>query len=257
MSKDYDDLVNAGNSRVYDYHYDYENKMIQIDEDGSWIQKNIFNALNNRVAREFPSGTQNEKYIYDGLNVIADYDKDNQLMRRYLTPAIDDNACMFTSSGTTYYFKDGLGSIRNLIDDSSKQNLISDSSEQNLIYDSSKQNLLDDSGKQNLLDDSSKQNLIDGSSEQNLIYDSGNNYYAYDYTAFGSLITYQQMYPPRYSFTGRELDAFEPASENNSTNSNASTQSLPHSSRYYYRARIYDSATARFTFIFKKGCDSV
>jgi len=28
VSKDYDDLVNAGNSRVYGYHHYYEDKMI-------------------------------------------------------------------------------------------------------------------------------------------------------------------------------------------------------------------------------------
>ena len=62
--------------------------------------------------------------------------------------------------------------------------------------------------------------------------------YIYDYNAFGEFINQGFVMPPlRYSFTGREMDL-----ETSNTD-----LSGPAETNYYYRARIYDSSTARFT----------
>jgi RHS repeat-associated protein len=51
-----------------------------------------------------------------GANVIADYDGDNVLQATYVTPGLDNNTSQTRSGSTYYYLKDGLGSIRNLVD---------------------------------------------------------------------------------------------------------------------------------------------
>ena len=56
-----------------------------------------------------------------GADVIADYNgaSSDALLREYLTPGLDDNAIVFVPSDDDYYyFKDGLGSVRNIIDTS-------------------------------------------------------------------------------------------------------------------------------------------
>ncbi|MHC4714204.1 MAG: RHS repeat-associated core domain-containing protein [Planctomycetota bacterium] len=60
-------------------------------------------------------GTQ-EKFFFDGHDVIADYDSDDTLVATYLTPSLDHNVSQSRSSSTYYYLADGLGSIRNLLD---------------------------------------------------------------------------------------------------------------------------------------------
>jgi len=48
--------------------------------------------------------------------VIADYDGDDVLVATYVTPGLDANLSVTRSGSTYYYLKDGLGSIRNLVD---------------------------------------------------------------------------------------------------------------------------------------------
>ena len=59
-----------------------------------------------------------QKFIYDGPNVVVEYDGNNALLATYLTPGLDENLTMTRNSATYYYHQDGLGSIRNLTDSS-------------------------------------------------------------------------------------------------------------------------------------------
>ena len=53
------------------------------------------------------------KYLYDGDNVLADYDATNALTAFYVTPGLDQNLSITDASGqTAYYTHDGLGSVR-------------------------------------------------------------------------------------------------------------------------------------------------
>jgi len=60
------------------------------------------------------------RYVYDGPHIIAEYDGNNNLLRKYVYgPGIDQPVCMIEvadSNATYYYHHDGLGSIVALSD---------------------------------------------------------------------------------------------------------------------------------------------
>jgi len=60
------------------------------------------------------------KYVYDGGNVIAEYDHDNFLLRKYIYgPGVDEPVCMLDvvdNDAEYYYHYDGLGSVVALSD---------------------------------------------------------------------------------------------------------------------------------------------
>jgi len=61
------------------------------------------------------------RYLYDGPQVIAEYDGNNNLLRKYIYgPGIDQPVCMIkeAESETYYYHYDGLGSVVALSDSS-------------------------------------------------------------------------------------------------------------------------------------------
>ena len=49
-----------------------------------------YDAGDRRVQRVV-GGSATTKYCHDGLNVAAEYDGSNQLLRTYVTPGLDDN----------------------------------------------------------------------------------------------------------------------------------------------------------------------
>ena len=62
------------------------------------------------------------RYLYDGDHVIAEYDGNNNLLRKYIYgPGIDQPVCMIEvvdSNDVYYYHFDGLGSVVTLSDSS-------------------------------------------------------------------------------------------------------------------------------------------
>jgi RHS repeat-associated protein len=61
------------------------------------------------------------RYVCDGDDVVADLDSSNNVKVRYLTPGLDDNLFMLVKDGEDWvrywYFHDGLGSVRQVLDD--------------------------------------------------------------------------------------------------------------------------------------------
>ncbi|MHC4620795.1 MAG: RHS repeat domain-containing protein [Planctomycetota bacterium] len=97
------------------YSYDYDGYLTAFDTTGTDNDATYtYDADKRRVAKTVDSDTT--KYFLAGANVIADYDGSDTLVATYVTPALDDNVSLTTGGSTYYYMKDGLGSIRNLID---------------------------------------------------------------------------------------------------------------------------------------------
>jgi RHS repeat-associated protein len=85
----------AGGENDTTYTYDADLKRIKKDVDGTV-----------------------QKLMYDGANVVVEYDGNNTLLASYLTPRLDENLSMTRNSATYYYHSDALGSIRNITDSS-------------------------------------------------------------------------------------------------------------------------------------------
>ncbi|MCK5591577.1 MAG: hypothetical protein KAI72_06445, partial [Candidatus Pacebacteria bacterium] len=110
-----DDWTNA-------YEYDYENRLTkattanniveyEYDAFGRRIGKNIFDT------NHYPLNAI--RYIYDGDQVILEYDENDQLLRKYVYGIGIDEPIKLTdtSSGASYYYHfDGLGSVIALTD---------------------------------------------------------------------------------------------------------------------------------------------
>ena len=80
-----------------------------------------YDYLGRRVFRFTFHDSRTTSYVYDGAQVIAEYEGGALKRRFYYGPGIDEPICMITVSGgeTKYYYHfDGLGSVAALSDDS-------------------------------------------------------------------------------------------------------------------------------------------
>ena len=73
-----------------------------------------YDPAGRRIEKKY-DGTTVVKYLYDGDHCIAEYDGNNNLLRKFIYgPDIDQPACMIDvehSNATYYYHFDGLGSV--------------------------------------------------------------------------------------------------------------------------------------------------
>jgi len=98
------------------YAYDFENRLTDVsfsdmvvhykyDPFGRRIEKNVDGTIT--------------KYVYDGPNIVTQYDGDWNVQAKYLfTLDIDDPLMVQQGDNVYYYHKDGLGSVVNLTDSS-------------------------------------------------------------------------------------------------------------------------------------------
>ena len=109
---------------ITEYTYNPENQLIQIAVDGNPIADYRYDALGRRIQKETTVGTQ--KYIYDGPDIVLEYDASDQLQASYLHSLnIDEPLLMrrdqdadgaFETGENFYYQADRLGSILALTD---------------------------------------------------------------------------------------------------------------------------------------------
>jgi len=88
----------------------------------------VYNPAGQRIAKQFDGETA-VKYLYDGDQCIAEYDGDDNLLRKYIYgPGIDQPICMIdvedsgpalslSNGAVSYYHYDGLGSVVALSDE--------------------------------------------------------------------------------------------------------------------------------------------
>ncbi|NIP27199.1 MAG: hypothetical protein GWN67_28365, partial [Phycisphaerae bacterium] len=108
----YDENGNLTNDGTYKYYYDCENRLTDAnDQNGDPVAVYKYDYRGRRISKTV--GGTTTKYCYDDDQVIAEYDGNNNLLRKFVYgPGIDEPICMIVPGvGTYYYHFDGLGSI--------------------------------------------------------------------------------------------------------------------------------------------------
>lgn len=165
-----------GNATVGDANaYDAENRLIHFVQ-GTMTVDYTYDAFGRRIKKHVnDNGTiSEERYYYDGDDVLLDMDSAGNVTRSYVNGlGIDEKLTVEQGGSKAFFLTDALGSTRELIDPSS-----------------------------------TVQTRL-------------------NYEAFGKANALVNNVPTRYQFTGREKDMEVPL--------------------MYYRARMYDPITGRFT----------
>ncbi len=98
------------------FDYDSENRLIEAittDTTSSYTSDPMGRRRSKTV------NTATTSYLYDGDNVIMEYDQTGAMARRFVYgPMIDEPVCMITPSARYYYHADALGSVVALSDTS-------------------------------------------------------------------------------------------------------------------------------------------
>jgi len=103
------------------YSYDAENRLIQVQEFAAGNPTTIatstyrYDGLGRRI--EKVANGQTTRYIYDGEDILLEYDGANVLQARYTHgPGIDEPIAVTKGGSTFFYHQDGLGSVTELTD---------------------------------------------------------------------------------------------------------------------------------------------
>jgi len=114
----YDDSGNLTDDKTYFYEYDSENRLINIENQSEeLIASYEYDYSGRRIKKTIHSSSDVVKYVYDGDQVIAEYDDSDTLLRKFIYgPGIDEPICMIIPSGQAnagiyYYHYDALGSV--------------------------------------------------------------------------------------------------------------------------------------------------
>ena len=118
----YDDNGNLTDGGIVlglqDFYYDCENRLFKVER-GRYINAEYeYDYAGRRTKKTTYIGPYVDtitKYCYDGDQVIAEYDVNDTLLRKFVYgPGIDEPICMIdvVSGNTVYYYHfDGLGSV--------------------------------------------------------------------------------------------------------------------------------------------------
>ncbi|GEM_PF-2305926 len=118
----YDANGNLTNDGVRTYAYDYENRLASVIASESEAIYN-YDAFGRRIKKSVTHNSEllTQNYLYDGDQVIAEYDGAGNLTKKYIYgPGIDQpiQVASFKSQVASkyYYYYDGLGSVTDLTD---------------------------------------------------------------------------------------------------------------------------------------------
>ena len=105
------------------YTYDAENRLTQVQEFAAGnptaitISSYRYDGLGRRI--ENVANGQTKRYIYDGEDILLEYDGANVLQARYTHgPGIDEPIAVTKGTSTLFYHQDGLGTVTELTDSS-------------------------------------------------------------------------------------------------------------------------------------------
>ena len=105
------------------YTYDAENRLTKVEEFAAGnptpaaTSTYRYDGLGRRV--EKVANGQTKRYVYDGEDILLEYDGANVLQARYTHgPGIDEPIAVTKGSNTFFYHQDGLGTVTDLTDSS-------------------------------------------------------------------------------------------------------------------------------------------
>jgi RHS repeat-associated protein len=103
------------------YTYDAENRLTKVEEFAAGNPTAFatstyrYDGLGRRI--EKVANGQTTRYIYDGEDILLEYDGANVLQARYTHgPGIDEPIAVTKGSATFFYHQDGLGTVTDLTD---------------------------------------------------------------------------------------------------------------------------------------------
>ena len=106
-----------------DYTYDAENRLIKVEEFAFGastpfaVSSYRYDGLGRRIEKVGNGITR--RYVYDGEDILLEYDGSNVLQARYTRgPGIDEPIAMSRGGVNYFYHQDGLGTITDLTDSS-------------------------------------------------------------------------------------------------------------------------------------------
>jgi RHS repeat-associated protein len=104
-----------------DYTYDVENRLIRVDEFAAGsptpgaTSTYRYDGLGRRI--EKVANGQTRRYVYDGEDILLEYDGTNTLQARYTHgPGIDEPIAMQRGGVNHFYHQDSLGTVTELTD---------------------------------------------------------------------------------------------------------------------------------------------
>ena len=103
------------------YSYDAENRLTKVEDfvagnpTPAFTSTYRYDGLGRRI--EKVANGQTKRYIYDGEDILLEYDGANVLQARYTHgPGIDEPIAVTKGGNTFFYHQDGLGSVTDLTD---------------------------------------------------------------------------------------------------------------------------------------------
>jgi RHS repeat-associated protein len=99
------------------YSWDFDNRLTSVTVPGTGTTTFRYDPLGRRIQKSGPLGTTN--FVYDEYNVIEELDSGGNVIARN-TPGshVDEWLAQLRSGTTSYYERDGLGSVTSLTDSS-------------------------------------------------------------------------------------------------------------------------------------------
>jgi RHS repeat-associated protein len=95
------------------FTWNFESGLTQVVNPGVETTTFRYDPFGRRIQKSGPLGTTN--YLYDGLNAIDEIDGAGNILARYTrTESVDETLSMSRSGTTSYYQRDGLGSVTSL-----------------------------------------------------------------------------------------------------------------------------------------------
>lgn len=117
MNLQYDDNGNLTSDGTHTYQYNYNNRLINVDNGTTATYK--YDALNRRIQKTVVSTGSTTNFYYSGDQAIEERNANNAVLATYIFGiSVDDVLQMKRGSNTYYYHKNHLGSVVALTDGS-------------------------------------------------------------------------------------------------------------------------------------------